>query len=1068
MGERLLQPPDEVRAEARHLARAAEGVDRDRLAWIGSGGQVGRATLLALLASGVKGKVAAWASKSYGRLVDVEHRDQVVALTAAAVEPDGRYFGICDPDQRDRVVAVVRASAEGLHRWTGKTWDLVPEDLAPVGLPYRELDDDVLPDALTACAAGQSLLLRAPSPRAFLGRRSTLTASAGRVDGVYAVVDDVDTSAVLTLIKVDGQAQYRRAAGRWVPDEWSTLPYLTASGAPLAYVGPIDLPGLLRAYDDHEAVFPMHAAADTLTQPKAAGLAVKAADTGRVLMLQRAMTPDDPAAGDWEFPGGHLEDGEEPYDGATREWAEETGMPVPDDGELTGAWASPDGVYQGHVLTVPSEFDPTDGRDQVTNPDDPDGDQVESIAWWEPNDLVDNPAVRTELQRDLTDSVLPAIAGEDQGDEVDEPPGAVTGDGITAAGPYRYRHGWIPVAGALFKNAEQKRQHDSLSKRGQLSYRSHRAAGENHGKAFAHAFARHGLAVNEQRRRAATDPLAGIGDTDEHGVLHYRGSLGVDRAAMPQLSGTVNGEYQPSSKITPQFLDELARQGVDVTSKNVAAESLRPTQTTGDPAKIRQMADRFKSGASTAKPIVISSDNRVLDGHHNWAGQRLADVETGTHTPMPVHQVNLPMSELLKRAAHFAASKGIASRGHGEFANPTFASAAPVITAGDTWLEEDEAFTGDDGITAGFWDPRKHPRGYHGRFGFGSRHGETAPTHERTRVEDLGRPERFGPPDTEQLSTSFRRPAKTSPTGRFGEHQKGTGQYPYGGRFGIPKGEMPQHQPLTDEQYQAHTAAVEKALEDAIARGENTDAKYGINVDAGLWQPERAQVHKQIANDIYDKQAKTAKSTGDALIMGGLGGAGKSTVLKNHLGLDPKDWVTVNPDDVKEEMIRRGLVPDVKGLSPMEASALIHEESSHIANLLAARALHDKKNIIYDITMSSKGSVQKRLKKLADAGYKKPQGVFVDIPVETSVQRALGRHRHGLEEHRQGSGHGGRYVPPSVIRKSSSSTSNSANRDVFDALAPQFGSQRIFDTSGQGAPRELPARGGLPGWPKVG
>ena len=152
----------------------------------------------------------------------------------------------------------------------------------------------------------------------------------------------------------------------------------------------------------------------------------------------------------------------------------------------------------------------------------------------------------------------------------------------------------------------------------------------------------------------------------------------------------------------------------------------------------------------------------------------------------------------------------------------------------------------------------------------------------------------------------------------------------------------------------------------------------------------------------------------------------------------------------------------------MEASALIHEESSHIANLLAARALHDKKNIIYDITMSSKGSVQKRLKKLADAGYKKPQGVFVDIPVETSVARALGRHRHGLEEHRQGSGHGGRYVPPSVIRKSSSSTSNSANRDVFDALAPQFGSQRIFDTSGQGAPRELPARGGLPGWPKVG
>ena len=43
-----------------------------------------------------------------------------------------------------------------------------------------------------------------------------------------------------------------------------------------------------------------------------AGLAVLAADTGRVLMLQRALCDDDPAAGKFELPGGHLAEGEAP------------------------------------------------------------------------------------------------------------------------------------------------------------------------------------------------------------------------------------------------------------------------------------------------------------------------------------------------------------------------------------------------------------------------------------------------------------------------------------------------------------------------------------------------------------------------------------------------------------------------------------------------------------------------------------------------------------------------------------------------------------------------------------
>jgi SPP1 gp7 family putative phage head morphogenesis protein len=145
-----------------------------------------------------------------------------------------------------------------------------------------------------------------------------------------------------------------------------------------------------------------------------AGLVVQAADTGRVLMLQRALDPTDPASGTWEFPGGHLEGDEVPVAGAVREWSEETRyiLPFDPDGIAALAFEPPawtSGIYAGYVYTVPSESMLDLGRrDQVNNPDDPDGDQVEAVAWWDPEQLRGNPVVRPELRADL-DCVLAAL-----------------------------------------------------------------------------------------------------------------------------------------------------------------------------------------------------------------------------------------------------------------------------------------------------------------------------------------------------------------------------------------------------------------------------------------------------------------------------------------------------------------------------------------------------------------------------------------------------------------------------------------------------------------------------------
>lgn len=131
-----------------------------------------------------------------------------------------------------------------------------------------------------------------------------------------------------------------------------------------------------------------------------AGLAVQAADTGRVLMLQRSLDPaDNPEVqGTWEFPGGSLAEGEDPEAGARREWAEETGCAVPD-GVITGGWRN--GNYQGFVLTVDMEREAcavNTGTSEVDNPDDTTRERPEPCAWFSLEQMqAMGPALRPEV-----------------------------------------------------------------------------------------------------------------------------------------------------------------------------------------------------------------------------------------------------------------------------------------------------------------------------------------------------------------------------------------------------------------------------------------------------------------------------------------------------------------------------------------------------------------------------------------------------------------------------------------------------------------------------------------------
>jgi predicted kinase len=252
--------------------------------------------------------------------------------------------------------------------------------------------------------------------------------------------------------------------------------------------------------------------------------------------------------------------------------------------------------------------------------------------------------------------------------------------------------------------------------------------------------------------------------------------------------------------------------------------------------------------------------------------------------------------------------------------------------------------------------------------------------------------------------------------------------------------------PFSDAEWADHRDQVDDQLTESHAAELSSDYLYTNDPDRRSWTEDRSNKQNQIINELYDRAADVPYEY-RAILAGGLTAAGKTTILRDHAGIDRSQYLTLNPDDIKEELAERGLIPKIDGLSPMEASDLVHEESSYIARQLAARAQADGKNLIWDITMSSHASAERRIEDLRTAGYEQVEGIFVDIPVELSAQRADARHRSGEDEYRAGVGLGGRYIPPDVIFAQSDATWGSQNRRTFEELKPQFNQWVIYDNS---------------------
>lgn len=157
--------------------------------------------------------------------------------------------------------------------------------------------------------------------------------------------------------------------------------------------------------------------------------------------------------------------------------------------------------------------------------------------------------------------------------------------------------------------------------------------------------------------------------------LFCGGSLGIERAKMPQLKGKAvegseadgmekdkNGEVN----VGPEFVRRLAEQGIGTKDMDIPASRLRASQSELVGANVAWMMTdgRDVVGIGKSDPdaaIFVSRDGYVIDGHHRWAASVGLDSSDGDlgDIPISVKVIDMNISEVLRAATEFADAIGI-------------------------------------------------------------------------------------------------------------------------------------------------------------------------------------------------------------------------------------------------------------------------------------------------------------------------------------------------------------------------------------------------------------------------
>lgn len=165
---------------------------------------------------------------------------------------------------------------------------------------------------------------------------------------------------------------------------------------------------------------------------------------------------------------------------------------------------------------------------------------------------------------------------------------------------------------------------------------------------------------------------------------------GIPRVEMPQMD----------KQQTKDFRKYLKDKGYKVVKEKQFASHLRATQNELNGAKVAAGAEKIQENGGKVKPIIISNDDYILDGHHAWGaklGLDAMDNKLENDSKMHVHRVNISITKLLAEAEKFTGGKGRKDVGEKSF------------SIGEVFRD---------------WDESEHPRDEDGKFASGGGGGD--------------------------------------------------------------------------------------------------------------------------------------------------------------------------------------------------------------------------------------------------------------------------------------------------------------------------------------------------------
>lgn len=142
------------------------------------------------------------------------------------------------------------------------------------------------------------------------------------------------------------------------------------------------------------------------------------------------------------------------------------------------------------------------------------------------------------------------------------------------------------------------------------------------------------------------------------------GSLGISRSDMPQIRGGARKD----------LVRFLAGRGIKHAEFSVSVRALCPTQDSYSPTKVQKAREHV----GIERPILVSSCNHILDGHHQWVAS-LIDRPAGK---VRVMQLEAPIEELIRLAFR---CDGVTRENEIKERDPRHSAVWDALAAGVIW-----------------------------------------------------------------------------------------------------------------------------------------------------------------------------------------------------------------------------------------------------------------------------------------------------------------------------------------------------------------------------------------------